>query len=348
MKEKGPQRDFIAVIFVFLLAIPHFVFIFLNEKPFMSDARVYGTVSLKLFDSLIHRPFEWPFLMFYELRGSGPMLAWLGQFFAPLRYVFGSIDVALLFTASVFQAFIVWMFFKILMRLFQSNLIAVTGCLVIVSAPFYHHVSTIFYGEQLQILVVVWFLYILVFQDSWKPAYVLIQILSALAFGQLVKGSTLLYVVVPLVLIVVSLIKERDSILRFDWKRYLKSVFACMFLLSFFLIFYSINIERLWGHGHQSFFSLLWGMKMVPSQKFLFWASSINRAFLITELFCIVLAIFLVNLLLKPCWKFEKKYNFVRCFIILEMSEFGSLHMVVIQGWHLLSILILSTWPIVG
>ena len=320
MKEKKQQAGFTAVIFALLLAIPHFIFIFLNEKPFMSDARVYGTVSLKLLDCLIHRPLEWPLAMLYELRGSAPMLAWLGQFFVPLRYMLGSIDVALLFTASVFQAFIVWMFFKIIVRLFQSDLIAVIGSLVIISAPFYHHVSTIFYGEQLQVLVVVWFIYILVFRDSWKPAYVLIQVLSALAFGQLVKASTILYVVVPLILIVVFLVKERDSILKFDWKRHLRSIFVCMFTLFLFLIFYSINFKRLFGHAHQSFFSVLWGTKMPPLEKVLSLASGINRAFLITELFYVVLAVFLLNIALKPRWKFDKKYNFVP---IVALSQIG-------------------------
>jgi len=67
----------------------------------MWDEAIYGKGSVELFYTLSHSPKRWLRLMLNILHEQAPGVSWLGQFFVPLGYLVGSIDVSLLLSILV-------------------------------------------------------------------------------------------------------------------------------------------------------------------------------------------------------------------------------------------------------
>ena len=102
----------------------------------------------------------------------------------PLGYLLGSIDVGLLFSIWVAQALTLVLMYKSVWELSGHNqLVSVTGCLVIASAPLFVAMSHQYLTEPLQLFAVTWFLLIMSFAPKWNRAFILSQLLVATARG---------------------------------------------------------------------------------------------------------------------------------------------------------------------
>ena len=100
-------------------------------------SRLYGKNSVELFFNLIYRPIDWIFQMLDVLAGAAPGVSWFGQFFVLLGYLLGSIDVGLLLSIWMTQALTLMLMYRSVWELSGNNqLVTITGCVLIASAPF--------------------------------------------------------------------------------------------------------------------------------------------------------------------------------------------------------------------
>src|SRR4030095_3870968 len=117
---------------------PSLIWIVLDKSVWTWDPALYGKNSVELFFDLIYAPTDWISQMLDVLRGAAPGVCWFGQFFVPLGYLLGSIDVGLLLSIWLTQAFTLIMMYRSLWELSVRNLfVSITGCLVIASAPLF-------------------------------------------------------------------------------------------------------------------------------------------------------------------------------------------------------------------
>src|SRR5258707_33331 len=156
---------------------PSLVWIALDRSVWTWDPAKYGKSSVELFFGLVNSPQSWIALMLDTLGAQAPGASWLGQFFVPLGSILGSIDVGLLLSIWVTQAFTLALTYKSIWKLSDhSSLVANTGCLVIASAPLFVGMSLQYFVEPLQLLAVAWFVMIMSFAPEWNRATILSQL----------------------------------------------------------------------------------------------------------------------------------------------------------------------------
>ena len=177
---------------------PSLIWIVLDKSVWTWDPALYGKNSVELFFDLIYAPTDWISQMLDVLRGAAPGVSWFGQFFVPLGYLLGSIDVGLLLSIWVTQAFTLILMYRSVWELSGHNqLVSVTGSLVIGSAPLFVGMSHQYFAEPLQLLGAAWFLMIMSFAPQWNRAVILTQLLIATPVAMLAKASSPLYCLGP-------------------------------------------------------------------------------------------------------------------------------------------------------
>ena len=177
---------------------PSLIWIVLDKSVWTWDPALYGKNSVELFFDLIYAPTDWISQMLDVLRGAAPGVSWFGQFFVPLGYLLGSIDVGLLLSIWVTQAFTLILMYRSVWELSGHNqLVSVTGSLVIGSAPLFVGMSHQYFAEPLQLLGVAWFLMIMSFAPQWNRAVILTQLMIATPVAMLAKASSPLYCLGP-------------------------------------------------------------------------------------------------------------------------------------------------------
>ena len=150
---------------------PSLIWIVLDKSVWTWDPALYGKNSVELFFDLIYAPTDWISHMLDVLRGAAPGVSWFGQFFVPLGYLLGSIDVGLLLSIWVTQAFTLILMYRSVWELSGNNqLVTITGCVLIASAPLFVGMSHQYFAEPLQVLGVAWFVMIMSFAPRWNRA----------------------------------------------------------------------------------------------------------------------------------------------------------------------------------
>jgi len=270
---------YFSILFIFLLVLPNLFYIVLDKTYWGSDEATYGNNSIVLIEKLVHAPNLWFSAMINNYPQKAPMLFWLGQFFAPFGYAFGSVDVALRFMLFLAQIIVMVLFFKLLEKLFNNRFISVIGCLIVSAAPLYIRYSTIYMVELLQVLTVIWFIYIVVYCSQWDSLRIIMHSVAAFAFGQLVKTSTMMYTAMPLLYITLYLFKTRFSDLKWDRRRHIKLAFFTILLIISTLIYYITNFKLLLQLVTDASKSPMWGSKAPFLQKLIVWWSILQTRF---------------------------------------------------------------------
>ena len=157
-------KPLMAYLVAVLVISPSLVWIALDRSVWTWDPAGYAKGSVDLHYTLVSSPKDWLLLMLNVLHSQAPGVTWFGQFFVPGGYLLGSIDVGLLLSIWATQALTLWLMYQSIQELSRRNqLITITGCLVIASAPLSVAMSHQYLAEPLQLLAITWFVMIMSF-----------------------------------------------------------------------------------------------------------------------------------------------------------------------------------------
>jgi hypothetical protein len=244
---------------------------------------------------MIDSPFYWPEQLLTMYGRKGPMLIWLGQFFVPLGTMMSSVDIGLLLLEMVILFISVTVMLKILEQLFDDRVISLTGCLVMISAPLMFGMATHYWVEPLQLLAVVWFLFIAVHLNKRDNRYTFMQLISATCFAMLVKVSSPLYCLFPGSIILLHLLRRGSQsgtmVTRRPWQAVLTS-----FLLFLAAAWYVSNWRTAIGHALASS-SPLKGVHDTFFNKLFYWLQTIQKAFFIKPVWYVLIFLFMFALI---------------------------------------------------
>jgi hypothetical protein len=177
-----------------LLIFPSFIWITLDKAVWKPDQSLFGRASVTLFYTLAYEPAQWLSAVTQSVRTKPPGLVWIGQFFVPLGQSLGSVDLGLLICVLLIQIAALILLYQAIRQLSDGKtLIAITGGLVMASAPLFIELSHQYLVEPLQTLTVVWFILIMSFAPTWSRGFILSQLLLATALAMSAKTTSPLY-----------------------------------------------------------------------------------------------------------------------------------------------------------
>jgi hypothetical protein len=258
-----------------LLCIPNLIWIFTTSQHWGWDESDYGFDSLLLWKTLTNDLSEWLKLMVTILPEKTPMFVWLGQFSSPLGMLFNSYDRGFLFFLVIIQYFILYLLYKINLKIFSSRLIAVTGSVIIAAGNVFIAYSGSFFSELLSALLVVCLLYFLTHMDDLDlPLSCLLVLLLSLCVV-LTKISAPVYSIITICVILFYVIKKKGCPLK--WPHYL--LIGLNFLILLFGIFWFYNsVRHMLEFSWWSAFVSLWGAESGFLHKLGYWCTECTRA----------------------------------------------------------------------
>jgi hypothetical protein len=265
---------------------PSLIWIVLDKSVWTWDPALYGKNSVELFFDLIYAPTDWISHMLDVLRGAAPGVSWFGQFFVPLGYLLGSIDVGLLSSIWVTQAFTLILMYRSVWELSGNNqLVTITGCVLFASAPLFVGMSHQYFAEPLQVLGVAWFVMIMSFAPQWNRAVILTQLMIATPVAMLAKASSPLYCLGPgLVALWYGFKPGPSSFVSHDWrqKRVMVALATGVLLNLTAIAWYYRNMTYVMQHisvASSGPIAELYGKKDSFLDAMLYWVGAIQNAF---------------------------------------------------------------------
>jgi hypothetical protein len=239
-------------LFAAALLTPSLFWIALDHRVWPWDQAWYGEQSVDSWYWLTHSIVKWvqpaPALQSFK----PPALVWIGQFFVPLRHLFGSVELSLLVSTVLAQFVLLLVILKIgTVMSKESRLIAVTGVLFTAGAlQFVRHTHE-FFVEPLQAITVAWAFLVALRAHRWSRSRIMLHLAANFAFGLLVKASTPAYCWLPLLYCVFVMLRKRNDIpFSSEWKsRSFRAFFVvtCAGIL-ICLYWYSLHISDVWQH----------------------------------------------------------------------------------------------------
>jgi hypothetical protein len=295
-RERVPRvadayRSIAAALLCAIALIPSLVWAVRDQRVWPWDQAWYGEVSVDLCYLFTHAPRQWCGLMATAFGMKAPGAAWLGQFFVPLRHVFGSVETALLFSILLTQLAVLLMIYCISVRI--SVDVAPdwrgTGFVAVAAAAgtqAFVGLSHQYLVEPLQCLAIAWTILIALRSNGWPRARTLIHLASSALLGILAKASTPIYSLLPMAFIVLSLVRNPQPWdFRAEWRRWPSRVLVCAFLVSgaFGALWYAINYAAVLQHVRDASsgeIALNYGLREPVAQKYILWLRFLEQAFL--------------------------------------------------------------------
>jgi hypothetical protein len=274
---------------------PSLIWIAFDRSVWPWDQSLFGKVSVELFFTLVYAPTDWIDQMLHAVGGKAPGVSWFGQFFVPLGYLLGSIDVGLLLSIWVTQALTLTLFYQSIRELSSHNeLTGVMGCVMLASAPLFVAMSHEYFAEPLQLLAVTWFVMIMSFVPSWKRAVILSHLAMAATVAMLAKVTSPLYCLGPGLLALCYLFKRTASPgVKPEWLQMrVITVIAVGVLMGLATIgWYYTNIGWVIQHASDSSFGsiveMYWGKKGSFVKMMSFWLEAFRASFFLTSVLLI-------------------------------------------------------------
>jgi hypothetical protein len=304
------------------LISPSLIWIALDKSVWMWDEAIYGKGSVELFYTLSYSPRRWLRLMLNILHEQAPGVSWLGQFFVPVGYLLGSIDTALLVSIVLTQAFTLLLMCRTCSELSVRNeLVAITGSLVIASAPLFVAMSHQYLTEPLQLLAVSWFVLIMSFAPKWPRTLILSQLLLATPMAMLAKVSSPLYCAGPALAALWYLFRPTSaSVKRLRSKSHVALIFAAGLLLNLAAIgWYSRNITRVIQHVSVSSsgpIAAIYGKTDTFLNTMMYWLEALRNSFFLPSIFFLISALFASAVSLYLIRKRRASKHFTMCTLI--------------------------------
>jgi hypothetical protein len=277
-----------------VLICPSLIWVALDKTIWPWDQAWYGKGSTELFYTLIYHPsFWWPALL-NTVSQKAPGIAWAGQFFVPIGYQLGSIDVGLLLSILVTQILTLTIIFKFIKELSGGKeLVAITGCIMAASAPLFIGLSHQFLVEPMQTLAVAWFVSIMSFAPRWSRAFILSQVLAATALAMLAKVSSPLYCWGPGLVALRYVFEPKHPHSKNEWRQsHVIGTLAFGVVLSFAAAgWYKRNIKFVVEHvalASTGTVAELYGKNDTFFNSMTYWLDSVQRSFFLPS--CLILS----------------------------------------------------------
>jgi hypothetical protein len=278
--------------------LPSLMWVVTNDSVTVGDPIVYKVLSLKLY-FLLGQGFDaWKTGMLYIMPVKAPLLWWVGQFIYPIGDTLGSADVGLRLVNVFVSMIALSLLYKTTLRIFSNVLLAVLSCVILASAPLFIVLTTQFWTEPLQLLMVCWSLYLAVHANTFD--IVRLTLLSSIVFflSLLVKASMPSVLIFPLILGFYQLIRN-NRLSDIVFSRY--HVFPLIIsgvLAAITLAWYAVNLQPLLSfitHASNSEnYSSILGAEYFS--KVFFWLSKLFFSSTATLVAVSVLALFATSL----------------------------------------------------
>ena len=263
-----------------------------DRAVWLWDQSWYGEVCSDLWFYFSHHALRpWATAMAYEMNLKPPGVVWIGQFFVPLRALFGSIENALLVSILVIQALLLWTIYKIGEALKPANpWTPFLGVIFAAATQTFVGLSHQFMVEPLQALAVAWVVLVAAKVDDWPSARILIHLAAATLLGALAKLTTpayclLFYPYIAYKLFSLRSLRSLREMFSSEWSRLSSKILILLFaiMLPATALWYDLNAKAVWQHARDSAsgeIALSYGFRASFAQKFLVWSGLLNQTFL--------------------------------------------------------------------
>ncbi len=311
-----------------LMISPSLIWITLDKSVWPWDQALFGRVSVELFYGLTYTPTAWVNQMLHAIGGKEPGVSWFGQFFVPLGYLLGSIDIGLLLSIWVTQALTLILFYRSVRQLSgQDQLLGVVGSLMIASAPLFVAMSHQYFAEPLQLLAVTWFVMIMSFASSWNRAVILSQLVLATTIAMLAKVSSPLYCLGPGLLALWHVFNPSLSrTFRSEWlqKPVLVVIGLGILIWVATIGWYYTNLHWVIQHASDSSFGpvvkLYWGTKGPFFSVITFWLTAMKESFFLSSVLLMSAVILGVGLIVYAISRNRPTKHFTACGCIAALQ----------------------------
>ena len=224
MHPTQPVRRLPALLWPLLwigLLAPSAIWIAQDRSVWLCDQAWYGEVSTDLWFWMGHSFNQWVVELAMGMYMKPPGVVWLGQFFVPLRHIFGSVEISLLVSILATQFVLLAILYPIGRRLCPaSRLGTVAGVTLAAGASLFVGLSHQFLVEPLQAVAVAWVYYVAAEAPRWLRPRVAVELALALVVGVLAKADTPLFCLLPALYAAGTLCRKRPlrAEFRAAWK----------------------------------------------------------------------------------------------------------------------------------
>jgi hypothetical protein len=259
-----------------------------DRTVWLWDQAWYGEVSTDLWFWMGHSVRQWVGEMAGGLSMKPPAVVWLGQFFVPLRHIFGSVEISLLVSVLATQLVLLMILFRIGQRLCpRSNLGALAGVTLAAGTSLFVGLSHQFFVEPLQAAAVAWVYYVAIEAPVWAAPRVAVQLMLALVIGVLAKADTPLYCLLPCLYTVGLICRKKLAWAEVSscWKDLgfrIQAVLLGLLTIATAL-WYEKNMQAVWQHirdASSDAVALNYGSRDTWVHKFVQWSELFRDAFL--------------------------------------------------------------------
>ncbi len=197
------------LVVIVLLLLPTFFWALFDKGIWRGDPVGYALNCMMLYKSWFSSFAVWKGCLFNGYKA--PLLFWIGQFAVALGTAFNCLNFSLLLVPLAAVAATLLVTYHAMRSLFGSYLIALTGCVVTAASPMFLGLATGFWIEPLQVALTAWFIYLLVVSPQKSISFLLPAWVAGVALTMLVKVSSVLYIIGPLIIVAVRLWQRRTS-----------------------------------------------------------------------------------------------------------------------------------------
>lgn len=278
----------VIVIALAAAILPALTWIATDVSVWPWDPAWYGEVSVKLYFSLTHDIQSWSDAALHAFSIKAPAIAWFGEFFVPLRALFGSFERALLCSIVFYIAVSLILTGRSFRFTEYAAFAALAGLLCYSGSPLAVGLSHQYFVEPLQILAAAWVLENFMARRSAPEKF--LHLVLANLVGMVAKASTPLYVLPLSILTLGQCLFRRDSCNRSLWRL----IPLCLLTLLFgaaSVLWYWINWKALSAFVASTSsgpIAELYGKQVPFAENVIFWTRQAGAAFFLNQNFALL------------------------------------------------------------
>jgi hypothetical protein len=271
-------------MFLAALLAPSVYWVCRDRSVWPWDPAWFGEVTVQLYATLRQAPETWLPAMTAAFGSKPPAVAYVGQWFVPLRKLTGSIDISLHLSILATQFVTLALAWRLGREALpgRSRWLPAVGCLVMGAAPLFVGMSHQYFAEPAQNLAVVWLFVVALAGHRWTRLQSLSQLTAASALAMLAKSSSPLYNLLPAAMALGATALSRRGRTPFRWLLLIRDLVclgASLGLVWLTYQWYAKNLEEMLAHVRQSTTgagALLYGSRGEVGDKLTLWMSKMS------------------------------------------------------------------------
>jgi hypothetical protein len=199
----------VAIVLIAALMAPNVIWILNDHSVWPWDQAYYGDWTLRTWRAHLLGPVGWSSAMIHALSDRPPLIAWVGQFFLPLRHLTGDFESALLVLNIVAASGTLALVYITTRRLGASVLAGLVAIAACGSSQLFIALTHQYLVEMLQCFAVACMMFVAWRAEKRSVGRVLSLTLAAVALSFLSKASSAPFVLPFLAYIAVALFVTR-------------------------------------------------------------------------------------------------------------------------------------------